>query len=188
MTRIIRLATPADVGALEDLIERSTRVLQVPFLSPEQLAASLEVMTLDMQLIDDGTYFVAEEDGIVVGCGGWTCRRGFVTGQRLTHPDGELLVPQRDPARVRAMYSHPDHARNGIGRLVLKACENAAREAGFTKGELLATLAGEPLYLAGGWRATARTVVATPSGVDVPAVRMTKQLLSDRYSTPHLPS
>ena len=68
-------------------------MLQVPFLSPEQLAASFEVMTLDMQLIDDGTYFVAEEDGIVVGCGGWTCRRGFVTGQRLTHPDGELLVP-----------------------------------------------------------------------------------------------
>ena len=150
MTRNIRLATPTDVDALEILIERSTRMLLVPFLTPEQLAASFEVMTLDMQLIDDGTYFVAEQCGVAVGCGGWTRRRSFITTQRRPDRDCELLAPGREPARVRAMYTDPNHARRGIGRLILETCENAAREAGFTEGELLATLAGEPLYLATG--------------------------------------
>ena len=177
MIRNICLATQADVGALEILIERSTRVLLVPFLTPEQLAASFDVMTLDMQLIDDGAYFVAEEGGVAVGCGGWTRRRRFVTTQRRPDRDSELLAPGREPARVRAMYTDPNHARRGIGRLILETCENAAREAGFTEVELLATLAGEPLYLAIGWRETERTVVATRSGIDVPAVRMIKQLL-----------
>ena len=75
------------------------------------------------------------------------------------------------------MYTDPNHARRGIGRLILETCENAAREAGFTEVELLATLAGEPLYLATGWRETERTVVVTRTGIDVPAVRMFKQLL-----------
>ena len=176
MTLNIRIATPAGIGALETLIERSTRVLLVPFLTPEQLAASIEVMTLDMQLICDGTYFVAEEGGVAVGCGGWTRRWGFVTGQRRRDGDSELLAPGREPARVRAMYTDPEHARRGIGRLIL-TCENAAREAGFTEGELLATLAGEPRYLANGWRETERIVVATRAGIDVPAVRMVKQFL-----------
>ena len=177
MTRNIRLATPTDVGALEILLERSTHVLLVPFLTSEQLAASFEVMTLVIQLIDDGTYFVAEEGGVAIGCGGRTRRRSFITTQRRPHRDCELLAPGREPARVRAMYTDPNHARRGIGRLILETCENAAREAGFTEGELLATLAGEPLYLATGWQETERTVVATRSGIDVPAVRMVKQLL-----------
>ncbi len=177
MTVDIRIATPDDIGALETLIERSSRVLLVPFLTPAQLAASLEVMTLDRELIADGTYFVAEEGGIAVGCGGWTRRRGFVTARHGRDRDSELLAPGREPARVRAMYTDPEHARRGIGRLVLETCENAAREAGFNEGELLATLAGEPLYLAAGWREAERTVVPTPAGVDVPAVRMVKQFL-----------
>ncbi len=173
----IRIATPDDIGALETLIERSSRVLLVPFLAPAQLAASLELMTLDKELIADGTYFVAEKGGIAVGCGGWTRRQGFVTTQRGQDRDSELLTPGHEPARVRAMYTDPEHARRGIGRLVLEACENAAREAGFTEGELLATLAGEPLYLAAGWRETERTAVPTRAGIDVPAVRMVKQFL-----------
>ena len=104
-------------------------------------------------------------------------RLDFVTTHRGPDRDRELPAPGREPARVRAMYTDPDHARSGIGRLILETCENAAREAGFTEGELLATLAGEPLNPATGWRATERTVVATSSGIDVPAVRMVKQFL-----------
>ena len=134
-------------------------------------------MTLDRELIADGTYFVAEEGGIAVGCGGWTRRGGFVTAQHGRDGDSVLLAPGREPARVRAMYTDPEHARRGIGCLVLETCENAARGAGFTEGELLAILAGEPLYLAAGWRETERTVVPTRAGIDVPAVRMVKRFL-----------
>ena len=91
-------------------------------------------MTLDRELIADGTYFVAEEGGIAVGCGGWTRRGGFVTAQHGRDGDSVLLAPGREPARVRAMYTDPEHARRGIGCLVLETCENAARGPDLPKG------------------------------------------------------
>ena len=80
------------------------------------------------------------------------------------------------------MYTHPGHARRGLGQLILRTCERAARDAGFTHAELLATLAGEPLYLAHGWHEFERTALATSIGVDVPAVRIGKRLV-DGVST-----
>ena len=177
MTVHVRVATAADEPELEVLIERSTRALLVPFLSPEQIAASLELMTIDRALIEDGTYFVAEEACALVACGGWGRRREYITPPGSTVPESSLLEPPHDPARVRAMYTHPKHARRGLGRLILRTCERAARERGFVEAELLATLAGEPLYLAEGWREIERTSLPSSLGVDVPAVRMGKRLV-----------
>ena len=75
------------------------------------------------------------------------------------------------------MYTNPGHARRGLGRLILRKCEGAARDAGFTHVELLATFAGEPLYLAHGWHEIERTALRTSTGVDVPAVQMGKRLV-----------
>ena len=75
---------------------------------------------------------------------------------------------------MRAMYTHPDFARRGIGRLVLSLCEAAARE-GFRSLELVATVAGEPLYLACGFTITERLDVPT-SKVTVPLARMAKRI------------
>ena len=173
----LRAATPADNAELEVLIERSTRALLRPFLSCEQIAASLELMTLDHALIEDGTYFVAEDLGTLVACGGWGRRREYITPSVNGKPPCSLLEPPLDPARVRAMYTHPGHARRGLGRLILQTCERAARDAGFMHAELLATLAGEPLHLAHGCQEIERTALPTSIGVDVPAVRMGKRLV-----------
>jgi GNAT superfamily N-acetyltransferase len=108
-------------------------------------------MGLDTQLIDDRTYFVVESGGRIAGCGGWSRRAPPFGGDHSSNRDDRLLDPGTDPARVRAMYTHPDFARRGVGRMILSLCEAAAAAAGFRRVELVATLAGERLYGACGY-------------------------------------
>ena len=170
-----RLATPADIPALTALMERSISQLLPAFLSPEEVAASHEVMGLDTQLIADRTYFVVEADGQIAGCGGWSRRATLYGGDHSASlRDSALLDPAHDAARIRAMYTDPDFIRRGIGRRVLSLCEAAAREAGFGRAEMMATLAGEPLYRACGYLPIER--IETPGEVPVPMLRMGKNL------------
>jgi GNAT superfamily N-acetyltransferase len=74
------------------------------------------------------------------------------------------------------MYTHPTFARRGIGRLVLSLCEAAARAEEFRALELVATVAGEPLYAACGFTVTERLDVPTSTGLIVPCARMRKEL------------
>jgi GNAT superfamily N-acetyltransferase len=132
-------------------------------------------MGLDTQLIDDGTYFIVEVDGNLVGCGGWSRRATLYGGDQSPGRSAVLLDPAKDAARVRAMYTHPDHTRKGVGRLILSLCEEAALSEGFKKAELMATMAGEPLYRACGYEACER-LTDDRGGVAVPLLRMTKPL------------
>ena len=131
-------------------------------------------MGIDTQLIEDGTYFVIETiDGDVAGCGGWS-RRGTMYGNdHSPGRDAKLLDPDVDAARVRAMYTSPAYARRGVGRLVLQLCEAAAAAEGYTRLELVGTLAGEPLYAAYGFVPVER-LDASVTDVSVPCVRMVK--------------
>lgn len=171
-----RLATPQDVPALETLMHAAILELLKPFLSPQEVQASFSVMGLDTQLIADGTYFVIERGGAIAGCGGWSRRATLFGGDHTAGRDAALLDPKTDAARIRAMYTHPAHARRGVGRLVLTLCEQAAAGEGFSRTELAATLAGEPLYRACGYAALERLDTDTQSGVRVPLIRMTKTL------------
>ncbi|MEJ0064864.1 MAG: GNAT family N-acetyltransferase [Caulobacteraceae bacterium] len=172
----LRLALEADLPALRELTDAAIRDLQAPFLSPEQVAASFSVMGLDTQLVADRTYFVVEDAGQIAGCGGWSRRATLFGGDHSRGRDAALLDPAKDAARVRAMYTHPDFTRRGVGRMVLDACETAAAAEGFQRCELAATLAGEPLYKACGYRQIERFAADTPQGVAVPLVRMGKPL------------
>jgi GNAT superfamily N-acetyltransferase len=118
---------------------------------------------------------VIEEAGALAGCGGWSRRATMYGGDRSPGRDAALLDPATDAARVRAMYTHPAFVRRGVGRLILALCEDAARAEGFSRAELVATLAGEPLYAACGYRPTLR-FTDDRGGVAVPLVRMTKLL------------
>lgn len=172
---ISRLARQEEIEALRDLMEAAISELQKKYLNDAQVAASRTIMGLDTQLIDDGTYFVVEADGELAGCGGWSRRETLYGGDQTPGRDTSVLDPTRDAARVRAMYTHPDHARKGVGRLILSLCEDAARSEGFTHVELMATLAGERLYSACGYRAIEKVGDAR-GGVEVPLVRMGKAL------------
>ncbi|MBR0559308.1 GNAT family N-acetyltransferase [Neokomagataea anthophila] len=173
-----RWATPNDLPALQTLIQRSIDTLQAGFLTPEQIAASHTFMGLDTQLVQDGTYLIAEHNGTIAGCGGWSKRLTLYGGDHssdLRNP--ALLDPQRDPGKIRAMYTDPAFIRQGVGQLILKCCEDAAWKHGFTSVELMATLSGERLYTASGYVAV-ETVEADVNGVTVPLIRMRKELFA----------
>ena len=176
MSLTLRLAVPEDLPMLRDLMNAAIGELLNPFLSPAEVAASYEVMGLDSQLVADGTYFVVEDDGALAGCGGWSRRATLFGGDHSAGRDAALLDPARDAARVRAMYTHPDHVRKGVGRMILAACEAAAAGEGFARAEMAATLAGEPLYRACGYQPIEAFTAPTSGGVEVPLVRMGKAL------------
>ncbi|MFI7544340.1 GNAT family N-acetyltransferase [Actinoplanes sp. NPDC049599] len=175
MTLTSRVATPEDLPRLRPLIDAAIGELQQGFLDPAQIAASRSIMGLDTQLINDGTYFVVESGGALAGCGGWSRRATLYGGDHSGGRDPALLDPARDPAKVRAMYTHPGFARRGVGRLVLNRCEAAAAAEGFTTLELMGTLAGRPLYEAAGF-VVVEHLTETAGGVGVPLVRMRKHL------------
>jgi len=171
-----RLAVPADMPALEQLMQSAIRQLLPQFLPPEKVEASFAVMGLDTQLIEDRTYFVQEADDQIAGCGGWS-RRATLFGHNQTGGrDARLLDPATEAARVRAMYTDPVFARRGVGRRILALCEAAALSEGFTRTELGATAGGEPLYRACGYTDIERMDVPTPGGITVPITRMGKIL------------
>jgi GNAT superfamily N-acetyltransferase len=171
-----RPAQSTDIPVLKILMDAAIRELQRGYLTAEEIAASQAIMGLDTQLIEDGTYFVVECEGGIAGCGGWSRRATLFGGNHSTGRDAALLDPAKDPARVRAMYTSPAFARRGIGRMILGLCERAAATEGFTRAELAATLAGEPLYRACGYRPIERFQSDTPSGLRIPLIRMGKAL------------
>ncbi|WP_246691429.1 MULTISPECIES: GNAT family N-acetyltransferase [unclassified Mesorhizobium] len=157
------------------LMDAAISELQKPFLNDDQIRSSRAIMGLDTQLVDDGTYFVVEHDGVLAGCGGWSRRATMYGGDQSPGRNAALLDPTKDAARVRAMYTHPDFVRCGVGRLILSLCENAAKAEGFARVELAATVAGEPLYRACGYR-PAETFFDDRGGAPVPILMMSKTL------------
>jgi predicted N-acetyltransferase YhbS len=178
MTPTVRLAHSQDIPALEALIPESARALSVGHYSPEQIeAALLHTFGVDRQLIDDGTYFVAEMEGQIAGCGGWSRRQSLYGGtQAGAAAEPLLLDPAREPARIRAFFVHPRWARQGIGAALLRASEQAARAAGFHDLVLLATLPGQPLYASQGFMAIEAVQFPLPGGLMLPGMRMAKHI------------
>lgn len=170
-----RLARIDDLGALRDLINAAISELQKPFLDKSQIASSRTIMGLDTQLVEDGTYFIVELHGKLAGCGGWSRRATLYGGDQSPGRSATLLDPTQDAARVRAMYTHPDHVRKGVGRTILELCEAAARREGFSRVELMATMGGEPLYRVCGYEAIER-LADDRGGTAVPLLRMRKSL------------
>jgi len=171
-----RLATPDDMPALQILMTAAIKELLPQFLTPEKVEASFAVMGVDSQLIEDGTYFILEEKGVIAGCGGWSRRATLFGHNHTAGRDARLLDPVTEAARIRAMYTAPAFVRRGVGRQILELCEAAARKEGFSRAELGATAGGEPLYRASGYQEIERMEVPTQGGVTVPITRMGKQL------------
>ena len=174
----LRLAAEDDIPALRELIEASVRGLQAGDYTPAQMEGALgTVLGVDTQLIRDRTYFVAETAAgsqRMAGCGGWSRRKTLFGADRGPGREPELLDPASDAAKVRAIFVHPDFARQGLGSLILKAVEDAARAAGFRRYEMGSTLTGVPLYSLRGYVEVERISVPLANGEVLPVVRMAK--------------
>jgi GNAT superfamily N-acetyltransferase len=175
---MLRIATAADQGAVQELIAASVRGLQHEYSEGQREQALASVFTPDTQLIADGSYLVLEaSDGTLAACGGWSWRRTLYGGDHHhASRDAGRLDPARDAAKIRAFFVHPQWARRGLGTRLLEACEQAARDAGFRRAEMGATLSGVPLYERHGYRRVAEILVDLPGGERLPVVRMEKTL------------
>lgn len=179
----LRKAIATDVPRLQELIEASVRGLQAVDYSPAQIEGALKsVYGVDSQLIVDGTYFVVEvaetQTGQmrIVACGGWSKRKTLYGGDQFAEREDSLLIPSRDAAKIRAFFVHPDWARQGLGSMILEACENAAIDARFTRLEMGATLSGVPFYRAKGYAEVENQSAQLSNGEVLPIVRMTKEV------------
>jgi len=175
-----RIATQQDIPAIAELMRASIEVNMREFLSEEEIESAKETMGVDQTLIDDGTYFLIETESggrrILVGCGGWGKRRTLYGGNHTAGRDDSLSDPAVEPARIRAMYTHPDWIRRGIGTLLLDLGESAARAAGFRTIELGSTVPGEPLYRARGYEEIERYTNTGANGQPNVVIRMSKSL------------
>jgi GNAT superfamily N-acetyltransferase len=185
----IRPATLDDMPQLRSLIEASVRGLSVGYLTAEQIEREVRYVTApDTQLIRDGTYFVAihPSDGSIVAAGGWSRRRAMHGGDAFklhAGPDAdELLVPGRDPARIRAMFVHPNWTRRGLGRRLFETARSAAEADGFDSLVLTATMPGVPLYKALGFREERRYMDVLPDGSEIPVMEMTRPMIMPEHS------
>lgn len=174
----IRLATVDDLPALRALIPHSVRSLSQGYYSRRQIESAIQhVFGPDTQLIEDQTYFAAEAQDELAGCGGWSWRRTLYGGDQVKRGKDPPLDPRTDAARIRAFFVHPDWTRHGIGAQLLQACVEAADRAGFNRLELMATLPGVDFYRRFGFEATEPVSSMLPDGVQIEFVRMTRTLL-----------
>lgn len=173
----VRAATTRDVPSLQQLIEHSVRGLSGGFYTPAQIdAAMAHVFGVDTQLIADETYYVIDGTTGPAAAGGWSGRRTLFGGDQMKDRHDPPLDPATEPARIRAFFVHPDWARRGLARQLFAACEGAARRAGFRRFELMATMPGVPLYTALGFVAQEHVMLSLGDGIDVPFVRMMREL------------
>ncbi len=179
----IRPALLADLPILRGLIDASVRRLQAQDYTPAQMEGALTtVFGVDTQLIADGTYLVVEHcpvesqaSPLIIACGGWSKRKTLYGADQWTDRHDDLLDPRLDAAKIRAFFIHPDWARRGVGTLLLDACENAAKSAGFSRFEMGATLTGAKLFRARGYLPVKNLEVPLLNGESLPIIQMEKR-------------
>ena len=177
MQYLIRKASLNDCNKIEELIAISARGLSINDYTSEQIEGALSgAFGLDTQLIRDGTYFVAEADELMVGCGGWSRRKTLFGSDKSESRDSAELNPETDAAKIRAFFIHPEWARKGIGKAILERCESEAKLYGFNSLELMSTLPGVKFYRSCGFIGTEQIEYKLPSGTFITFLPMKKVL------------
>ncbi len=153
MAVLIRAARPSDERGVGALLEASYPPLLASAYDAKVLALALPAMTrANPRLLTASTWYVAELDGQVVGCGGWTPER-----------PGTGAI-EAGVGHARHFGTHVDHLRRGIGRAIGGQMLSSAREAGIERLECYATLVSEAYYASLGFR--------TQEAIEVPMPRL----------------
>jgi len=178
----IRKASLDDRSEIQRLIVESARGLSREHYNDAQIeAAIVTVFGVDTDLIDDGTYFVAESAGALIGCGGWSRRRTLFGGDQYASRDASYLDPGSEPAKIRAFFIHPDHARKGVARAILDRCESEAAAQGFRAMELMSTLPGVRFYHSCGYVEQGDYELQLVEDVKLELVPMRKEIAADEH-------
>lgn len=171
----IRIATLAEIPALNRLIQISAQALSQGFYTQEEIdGLNQYVFGADSALIHDETYFIIEKNNHFAACGGFSKRKTLCGGDQFSDRADDFLNPHTDAAKIRAFFVHPDNARQGLATALLHHCEQAALAAGFSKIELMATLPGIPFYSAFGYLEIKANYLTLPNGIQVRLCHMEK--------------
>jgi len=163
--------------AIQQLIAASARLLSREHYSDAQIEAAIAtIFGVDTTLIEDGTYFVAEIEGQLAGSGGWSKRKTLFGGDQYSSRDVDYIDPETEPAKIRAFFIHPDHARKGVARAILSRCEDEARAQGYRALELMSTLPGIEFYKSCGFVETGTLTLDLTDAVKLDFVPMRKEL------------
>lgn len=174
---VLRVARPDDAARIDALMKESVAAIFPRYYDEEQVASSIRhVAEVDPMLLEDGTYYVLESEGVLVACGGWSRRDLLYTGSGAAAGSSRIVDPRSEPAKVRAMFVRADWTRRGLGRRIIEECEAAARREGFTQLALGATLPGVPLYVACGFETIEEGEIALSDGVRLGYVSMGKSI------------
>jgi N-acetylglutamate synthase-like GNAT family acetyltransferase len=173
----MRRAKLVDIPALETLIEQSFRAAAEGHYTGRQIESALQsVARVDSELIENGTLYIAHSGGDIVGAGGWSGRRGRYRGDLEAATAGETVDAAATPAHLRSFYVGPHWTRMGVGAMLAEDSLKAARQAGFTRAEVLATPMSLPFFTALGFVNQGETEIPLPDGVRLPVTRLSKPL------------
>ena len=174
---MLRPAKLNEVDLLNKLIEQSVRALSREEYTVDEIESAIRyIFGVDTELVEDETYYVIEEDGIIQACGGWSKRKTLYGGSQYNLRESGYLDPATDAAKIRAFFVHPDYARRGLGTKLIHYCEAQAFAQGFKKIEMMATLPGVKLYQTCGYTAAANKTQVLHDGVSLKLVHMIKEL------------
>ncbi len=160
MSFIVRASVKADLPAVDALLARSyPRLLKADY-PPSVLVTALPIISRARpELIGCGTYYVVEEEGQILGAGGWTLDR-----------------MRADKGHIRHVVSDDRALRRGVGRAILNLAIETARQSGVVELECASTLTAVPFYAAMGFEREADMDIPLAPGIHFPAVRMQKFL------------
>ena len=180
-----RPATPSDIPALQKMIEESLRGLGNQHYTQAELDGSIGFLFgPDTLLIHDQTYFIlhpVDDPSKICACGGWSFRRTLYGADTAPGRMPESRDPLKERASIRAIFTHPGWARKGLGTMMMRYCERKAREGGFERLEMGATLSGVALYERCGYvRSGKEDCVKCPNGEGIKIVHMIKDLPSGK--------
>jgi N-acetylglutamate synthase-like GNAT family acetyltransferase len=174
---MLRIANKNDIEPLTELIKESARGLSKHDYTTKQIETAIHyIFGVDTDLLEDQTYYVIEEHGIYLACGGWSKRKTLCGGNQYDGREAGFLNPQTDAAKIRAFFVNPKHARQGLGSRLLKYCEQQAQVYGFSRVEMMATLPGVKLYKTFGYTQVEKKDLLFPNGVSLNFIHMNKNL------------
>ncbi len=178
MVIAIRQATMTDASDITRIVEESARGLASADYSAEIIEAALKsAWGLDTQLLADGTYYLLNVDGALAACGGWSFRKTLFGSDAMASRDSSRLEAGRDSARIRAFFVRPAFARQGLASLLLRHCEQEAKNAGFQSLSLGATEPGRRLYRKHGFVEGVPIDYELGAGLTIKVIPMSKSLV-----------
>ena len=161
----VRTAMPEDAPVVRAILEDSYPVLMAGAYPRHLLRRALPMITRPHpRLLAEGTYYLAEAESEMAGCGGWS----------FWGPGGEAAQPGL--AHIRHFAVCESWAGKGVGRALYDRCETDARAGGADRFEVQSSLNGEVFYARLGFERVRPIDVAMGPDLAFPSILMRRTI------------